>query len=244
MKIDAEAILRKYLPDEQNLLSEAMAYSLLGGGKRLRFNFIARLAEHFNVWDENAQRLAAAVEMIHAYSLVHDDLPCMDDDDFRRGKPSCHKAFGYANALLAGDALLNLAAQTLFKGKTSARYLAACALLFDCSGADGMVLGQVYDLQGIPDKGLINRLKTAKLFEACCLSPALYADVNKKTYALLKELGVNYGMAFQLADDASDGGKSFDFNAKMKPYYDKCLICLEKLGIKGDFFPYALSLLC
>ncbi len=244
MKINSEEILKSYLPKEKTLLSDAMAYSLLGGGKRLRFNFIAQLAEHFNVWDDNTQRLAAAVEMIHAYSLIHDDLPCMDDDDFRRGKPSCHKAFGYANALLAGDALLNLAAATLFRGKASRRYLAASALLFDCSGEQGMVLGQVYDLQNIPDKEQINRLKTAKLFEGCCLSVGLYANVSKKTYALLYDLGVNYGMAFQLADDASDGIKTDSFEEKLSIYYKKCQDCLQKLDIKGDFFPYALSLLC
>ena len=100
----------------ENKVTEAMRYSLMSGGKRLRPALVYETAKLFGKSGGNIDRLAAAIEMIHTYSLIHDDLPCMDDDDFRRGKPSCHKKFGEANAVLAGDALLNLAAETLLDG--------------------------------------------------------------------------------------------------------------------------------
>src|SRR6516165_4730174 len=127
-------------------LAEAMSYSLLAPGKRLRPLLVLLAAEACGGRDAQALPAACAVEMIHAYSLIHDDLPAMDDDDLRRGQPTCHKKFGEATAILAGDALLTLAFQVLAEGYPPATAAAACAALAHGAGAAGMVGGQVLDL--------------------------------------------------------------------------------------------------
>jgi geranylgeranyl diphosphate synthase type II len=141
-----EARLREVVPQTPGPLAEAMSYSLLAPGKRLRPLLVLMACEAGGGRDEQALPAACAVEMIHTYSLIHDDLPAMDDDALRRGQPTCHKKFGEALAILAGDALLTLAFQVLAEGYPPATAAAACAALARGSGAAGMVGGQVLDL--------------------------------------------------------------------------------------------------
>ncbi len=208
---DIEKILEKYLGEAQsgNAALEAARYSLLGGGKRLRPNFVLQSATMLSGADENAERLAAGVEMIHTYSLIHDDLPAMDDDDFRRGKPSCHKKFGEAMAILAGDALLSLAFEIMTAGECGARYLAAVNYIAKMSGHGGMVCGQSLDISGRnkTKKQYLDmiKLKTANMFAASIAAPALYFGAEEKYFNELENFGFNYGIFFQAADDAADG---------------------------------------
>lgn len=189
---------------------EAMRYSLLGAGKRIRAALVLEFARLCGVGEDTAMPFACAVEMIHAYSLIHDDLPCMDDDDFRRGKPSCHKRFGEACALLAGDALLTLAFETAalapLPGEICAR---AVGELARAAGYQGMVGGQIQDLEAenhrIPLEALqsLYGMKTGALLRVSALlgclagqKPALEAAAKAYTDAL--------GITFQITDDILD----------------------------------------
>ena len=147
--------------------------------------------------------------MIHTYSLIHDDLPCMDDDDFRRGKPSCHKQFGEAIAVLAGDGLLNLAIETLLGGDYSKNYFNAIKFVFECSGVCGMIGGQAIDI--LPQKtndfetlDFLTENKTAKLIMACIGATAIYCSATDEQMSDLLAFAENFGKAFQVADDLLD----------------------------------------
>jgi len=160
----------------------------------------------------DAMHFAVAIELIHTYSLIHDDLPCMDDDDFRRGKPTSHKAFGEAIALLAGDALLNLAFQSLFKSvEANPNLLRGAIYLSDCAGGGGMIGGQAMEFSGesLSEEKLIDlyRKKTGALISASILCPCLDAGDNEKLSAL-KSFANAIGLAFQLTDDLLDEGKT------------------------------------
>jgi geranylgeranyl diphosphate synthase type II len=208
-----EALLPKGGPWAE--LEEAMAYSLLGGGKRIRAALLLGSCAMFADDYSPALNHAAAVEMVHAYSLIHDDLPCMDDDDTRRGKPSCHMAFGEATALLAGDALLTLAFETLV-GQDSPfgaeKALAAARILAKAAGAAGMVGGQALDLryearpQDVTPETLtlIDRHKTAALMRAACLIGATLGGVDSQTAEKLGRYAEKLGLAFQIRDDVLD----------------------------------------
>ena len=140
--------LEGYMPESDDIVSRAMRYSVENGGKRIRPELVLSFCEACGGDSEKAMPLACALEMIHTYSLIHDDLPCMDNDDFRRGKPSCHIAFGEEYALLAGDALLTLAFETAVKAQLPAeRVIDAVSVLSEAAGWAGMVGGQVMDLQ-------------------------------------------------------------------------------------------------
>lgn len=191
---------------------EAMRYSLLSGGKRLR-PFILKLFYELNGGaGEDYKPFAAALEMIQTYSLIHDDLPCMDDDDLRRGRPSCHIAFGEANALLAGDALLTLAFQTAAGTKNIApgRVLRAVALLAECAGASGMIGGQTVDLAGekkplsLPEVQLMYQKKTAELLRAAAGIGTVLAGGNEEDLQKSFDYAEALGMAFQIKDDLLD----------------------------------------
>ena len=152
--------------------------------------------------------------MVHTYSLIHDDLPCMDDDDLRRGKPTCHKQFSQAHAVLAGDCLLNCAMEVALGGQGGASYLQATRHLFACSGYKGMIFGQSLDLFTTPTT--LEQLteiasgKTSALFSASIVCPAIYANLPSDQIDLLKKIANNLGIAFQIADDLADGEeKSF-----------------------------------
>jgi farnesyl diphosphate synthase len=194
---------------------EAMRYSSLGGGKRLRAFFVLASATLFKVGALAAMRTASAIEFVHAYSLIHDDLPAMDDDDLRRGKPSCHKQFDEATAILAGDALQALAFEVLAHEDThgdSAVRTALVAELAKAAGAHGMVGGQMLDLlaetQG-PDMSIgaitrLQRLKTGALISFSCTAGAILGKAAEPLRLALSAYAHDLGLAFQIVDDLLD----------------------------------------
>lgn len=192
---------------------EAMRYASLDGGKRLRPFLVMQSASLFNVSPSAALRVGCAVEMIHCYSLVHDDLPCMDDDDLRRGRPTCHKQFDEATALLAGDALLTRAFEVLAAESTHPDPAVRCALVSElahASGGAGMVGGQMVDLRAAElqmDVAAITRLqqmKTGRLIGFSCEAGALLAKAAPTLRQALRNYAHDLGLAFQIADDLLD----------------------------------------
>lgn len=197
--------------DNQDVVVEAMKYSLLNGGKRLRPVFCLEFAKMCSCDRKDALDFACAVEYIHTYSLIHDDLPCMDDDDYRRGKPSCHKKFGEATALLAGDGLLTQAFQIIGDCDLSdSKKVLATRLLAQNSGVSGMIGGQVIDLKyesETPDlKQLlsVHRLKTGALISAACLLGCIAAGADNDKISAASRFAYNLGIAFQIKDDILD----------------------------------------
>src|SRR5947209_4599385 len=214
-----ESHLRSLLRAEQGCppaLTEAMRYSLLAPGKRLRPLLVILAAEACGGRDVEALDAACAVEMIHTYSLIHDDLPAMDDDDLRRGLPTCHKQFGEALAILAGDALLTTAFEVLAGGYPPATAAACCRELARGAGAAGMVGGQVEDLAWerrggtLEDLELLHGRKTGALFRACLRLGVLVAQgerpggADAKVLDQLDAYGCCFGLAFQITDDLLD----------------------------------------
>ncbi|MBI3182186.1 MAG: polyprenyl synthetase family protein [Myxococcales bacterium] len=193
-------------------LLEAMRYSVLGGGKRLRptlcLSFADAVSRASGGGGEAADDAACAVEWVHAYSLIHDDLPAMDDDDLRRGRPTSHKVFGEAMAILAGDALLTEAFALLTREATPLR-ASLCAELAGAAGAAGMVGGQVLDIAADrpADRAHLERmhgLKTGALIRASCRMGALAAGARESELRLADAYGRAVGLAFQIADDVLD----------------------------------------
>jgi geranylgeranyl diphosphate synthase type II len=192
-------------------LREAIRYSLLAPGKRLRPMLVLLAAEACGGSIEPAMPAACAVEMIHAYSLVHDDLPAMDDDDLRRGQPTCHKRFGEATAILAGDALLTMAFEVLARQVEPLRVAAACcAALAEAAGPCGMVGGQADDIDGAGADGGMDELvsihnrKTGALMRVSLKLGALVAGADAAQLTALEEYGRRLGLAFQITDDLLD----------------------------------------
>ena len=198
-------------------LSTAMAYSLCGGGKRLRPVLTLAAGDLFHGSREAALPLACALEMIHTYSLIHDDLPCMDNDDFRRGKPSSHKEFGEATALLAGDALLSYAFELLsdaalvWQPQVSS-YLVAIQEVARAAGVTGMIAGQVADLASGNDIDAgdeeklryIHARKTGALLRASVMAGTYLGNPSDADAAAMARFGGLYGMLFQITDDILD----------------------------------------
>ena len=210
-----DAALDKYLPsekDEPRAIHKAMRYSVFSGGKRLRPIIAMESAKACGGRPKDILPLACAVELVHAYSLIHDDLPSMDDDDYRRGKPSCHKAFGEANAILTGDALLTLAFNVISRNSNPKLGLAAVKELSRAIGTCGIVGGQALDLickDRRKDERMlerINRLKTSKLFEVSARLGAMAAGSKVKEIKAMAAFGSDLGMAFQIVDDIIDRG--------------------------------------
>lgn len=223
---DLQTLLEERLPPQPadrdpGQLVEAMRYSLLAPGKRLRPLLVLAATQAMGVVPDQPMRIAAlAVELVHCYSLIHDDLPAMDDDDFRRGQPANHKAFGEATALLAGDALLTLAFEWLSEagaiagaavpnGGMAERYLRATNSLARGAGMSGMVRGQARDLGEAPpsDLSAIEQLhveKTAALFRTALEIGGHIAGASDEQLSALAQFGENYGIAFQHADDLAD----------------------------------------
>lgn len=194
-------------------LFDAMRYSALGGGKRLRPFMVMEGARVFGVDPARARRVAAAAEFVHCYSLVHDDLPAMDNSDTRRGKPALHKAYDEATAVLAGDALLTLAFETLADPETHEDprvRIELVGLLAGAIGMHGMVGGQMLDLIGEKqefDVGTISRLqrlKTGKLIAFCCEAGAILGKANPAHRQSLRNYAHDLGLAFQVTDDLLD----------------------------------------
>ena len=199
------------LPDSSPTLKKAVEYAVIDGGKRIRPSLCFLSAAFCDVPDKKVLPLALAIECIHSYSLIHDDMPCMDNDAIRRGKPTVHVKFGESMALLAGDALLNLAYEVLFSACVAdPDLLPSCKLIADCAGADGMIGGQALEFDDpVVDEEFLYVLdgkKTGKLIECAVLSAALLSYDNKKISALSAFSGYA-GLAFQLADDLLDQDK-------------------------------------
>lgn len=209
---DIEATLETILPSPTTRLHKAMRYSVLGGGKRLRSFFVWAGSQLYDVPSDQALKTATAFELIHAYSLVHDDLPCMDDADLRRGKPSCHKAFGEATATLVGDALIPLAFQTLSSLDMDSKIrLDLIDGLSRTIGSEGLVAGQMRDLdqedwlrtfEGLQE---LQYLKTGVLFGFATEAGAILGNAPASERQALKSYGTLFGQAFQMMDDWLDG---------------------------------------
>lgn len=209
-----------YLPEEKNeskSVLEAMKYSLNAGGKRLRPVMLLASCRLAGGSDEDALPFACALECIHTYSLIHDDLPAMDDDDLRRGKPTNHIVFGEACAVLAGDALLNRAFEIMIKAIAGADndkrdgLIKAAGCISDASGYNGMIGGQIADIEG-ENSGIrdleflkfIHKNKTGALIKSAVLAGAYIGNADKKLRDKLSELGDLIGLEFQIADDILD----------------------------------------
>ena len=215
---DIEAGMKEYMPEEtgyQKTVFEAMNYSLLAGGKRLRPMFLYEAYQMFGGRDEKAVRpFMMALEMIHTYSLVHDDLPAMDNDEYRRGKLTTHKKFGEAMGILAGDALLNGAFETAFlafDSETEAAQIGrALKILGRKAGVYGMVGGQVVDVEKegcFMDEDMlyfVHKNKTSALIESALMTGAVLAGANEKQAAVMEQCGTDIGLAFQIQDDILD----------------------------------------
>jgi farnesyl diphosphate synthase len=214
--VDVEAALRKVMASEdepERRLFDSMRYAALGGGKRLRPFLVLQGAGLFSVGRRSALRAAAAIELVHCYSLVHDDLPAMDDDDLRRGKPTVHKAFDEATAILAGDALLTLAFEVLAHPDTHSNPEVRCRLVAElarAAGARGMVAGQMIDLSAagrdidIGEITRLQRLKTGGLIGFACEAGAILGQAGEPQHEALRGYAHDLGLAFQIADDLLD----------------------------------------
>ena len=206
--------LNAFLPkekEEPTTIHKAMRYSVFSGGKRVRPILAVEAARTCCGKPKDAMVAACAIELIHTYSLIHDDLPSMDDDDYRRGKPTCHRVFGEANAILAGDALLTLAFNIIAARMDPKRGAAVARELSEAAGTRGMVGGQAIDLEwqgdDVDTKTLnnIHMLKTAKLFEVSTKLGAVSAGAGRRAAAAMAAFGASVGMAFQMVDDIIDG---------------------------------------
>lgn len=206
-------ILNKFcdgLHCQPKILADSLKYSLQIGGKRVRPAMMFAAGELLGVERGKIENFALALELIHTYSLIHDDLPEMDNDDFRRGKPSNHKVFGAGNAILAGDGLLNTAYSILLaECRKGAEYVSAAEFICDCAGIYGMIAGQSADLlyekiENCNEEilGFIYENKTAKMLTAPLVVPAILSG--GKYYSELKLFGSSFGSLFQLTDDILD----------------------------------------
>lgn len=217
-QVRVESAMERWLPAADTVptrLHEAMRYAVLGGGKRIRPLLIYATGETLDIAPERLDPAAAAVEMIHAYSLIHDDLPAMDDDDLRRGRPTCHRAFDEATAILAGDALQALALEVLAcdtaMDATPAERVAMLAVLARASGSCGMAGGQAIDLeaerttQSLGDLEAMHALKTGALMSAAITLALLTGgDRPDAERDALRRFGDAIGLAFQVRDDILD----------------------------------------
>ena len=211
---EVDAALSRWLPlatEAPVPVHEAMRYATLGPGKRFRPVLLLLVGETLGVESEAALPSACALEFIHAFSLVHDDLPAMDDDDLRRGRPTCHRAYGEATAILAGDALCALAFEVIARGTPAADLVPdLVATLGDAVGTRGMIGGQVLDLLGegaaptLEAVGEIHRRKTAALIRAACVMGAILGRAEPPAREALTRYGEACGLAFQVADDVLD----------------------------------------
>ena len=232
-------LLESHLPDSRHVLHQAMRYSVLNGGKRLRPLLVYAAGEVINASMDKLDNTAIALECIHAYSLIHDDLPAMDNDDYRRGQLSCHKKFDEATAVLAGDALQSFAFEILGRNN----HIQQIILLAKSIGDQGMVLGQSEDMnlknQTIDQAKIyeIHQLKTGKLISASIQLGLLCVEEKDKNHSavfnMLTDFAENFGLAFQLRDDLSDQDYSGDQDHLKKQidlYFDRAKQNLNQLS--------------
>jgi farnesyl diphosphate synthase len=210
-----ESILDQYLPHANmnpGTLHQAMRYSALAGGKRFRPVLVYASGKALGLKMDRLDPLACAIELIHTYSLIHDDLPAMDDDDLRRGQPTCHRAFGEATAILAGDALQALAFEILASANPAqeATNLRLVRELASACGSTGMAGGQALDLSAVgysislPELETMHRLKTGALIQLAVTAPCHMADASDDTNNRFSDFGEYLGLAFQVHDDILD----------------------------------------
>jgi farnesyl diphosphate synthase len=223
---DVDAVLQRLLPKPHGLharVHEAMRYAIFAGGKRLRPFLVLASGRLFGVETASLYRVAAAIEAVHTYSLVHDDLPCMDDDDLRRGRPTTHIAFDEATAVLADDALLTVAFEILSQRETHASPEVRCQLidkLAKAAGSNGMIGGQTIDMEAVKrpldsdDVILLQRMKTGALFEFSCEAGPILAEAALEHRDRLKNYARQFGLIFQITDDLLDAVGSTEKTGK------------------------------
>ncbi len=209
-----DKFLKKYLKSQKKTnLIIPMSYGTLSGGKKIRSSIIFDTGKIFKLKEEKILFVCAAVELIHSYSLIHDDLPCMDDDKIRRGKPSTHIKFGESTAVLAGNSLLTLAFEIITEKKFNINEKLKLDLMKNlaiCSGHTGVAGGQELDLRYEKQKKNLNQIlemhrkKTGKLFSFCCYAIGVLANKTKNEKKQLSKIGEDIGLLFQLADDFLD----------------------------------------
>ena len=253
---DTNIFLKKYLKSQKKTnLIIPMTYGLLPGGKKIRSKILVDVGKIFNIEYKKLIIIGSAVECIHAYSLIHDDLPCMDNDSIRRGKPSTHVKFSEATAILAGNSLLTLAFEILSNNKLNLNHRTKNILikkLSECSGHTGIAGGQYLDLyyekKKLPLKKIINMQlkKTGKLFSYCTIVPLIINKSSKKNIRKFESIGFDIGLIFQIVDDLLDykgntrkvGKKTKKDNKLGKATlisllgYQNALIYIEKLRMK------------
>ncbi len=208
--------LDKLLPTPntpEGRLVEAMRYSAISNGKKLRPFLLIKSAALFDIPRSASLRLAAALEMVHIYSLIHDDLPCMDNDDLRHGQPSCHKKFDETTALLAGDALLTRAFDVIADEKTCTDAVLRCQLIMElarAAGATGMMGGQMLDMMAadlemdLVEVTRLQQMKTGRLISFACEAGAILGKASFSDRQILKDYAKDIGLAFQITDDLLD----------------------------------------
>jgi len=203
--------LESLLPNDDSVLSKAIRYSVLNGGKRLRPLLVYLSSELGDSTPEAQDSVSCAVELIHCYSLIHDDLPSMDDDSLRRGMPTCHKKFGEAVAILAGDAIQPLAYYSLTKSKEieDKHKVSLVSMLAEACGQNGMVEGQILDISenkslSIEDLDYMHSKKTGSLIKTCLEMGGLISHLPEEEINLLSKYGEKVGLAFQIRDDIID----------------------------------------
>ncbi len=234
-------MLSKVFKDE-TLLDEASNYALLNGGKRLRPILLIEFAKLFNDIDETVYEFATSLELIHNYSLVHDDLPSMDDDDYRRGNLTVHKKFGEDIAILSGDNLLNKSYEILFDGfkysKSKEDYIKACEYLALQSGSSGMIGGQILDISNdLTNEEKIVEMyikKTCGLIKSACKCGAILSGANDRFIDLSEEFGEALGLAFQIQDDILDYEQDLKINKKTMANISSMEIAIEKLNYYSE----------
>ena len=242
-----DRFLKKYLKNQQkSLLIEPMKYGVLSGGKKIRSTIIFETGKIFNLSTKKLLNICGAVECIHSYSLIHDDLPCMDNDKIRRGKPATHIKYGEATAVLAGNSLLTLAFEMIADNKylinnnSKVELIKALSL---CSGHSGIAGGQELDLKYENKKRNIKQItemqkkKTGKLFNFCCFAAGTIAGKNKKEKLFLSNLGEEIGLLFQLADDFIDvkGSKKITGKPTHKDKKKGKTTLINLIGYKNAF---------
>ncbi|HRR95583.1 MAG TPA: polyprenyl synthetase family protein [Candidatus Ratteibacteria bacterium] len=239
LKKEIENSLDRYLPSEKttpSILHKAMRYSIFSGGKRLRPIIILLVGEILNIDKRKLMPFACGVEFIHNFSLIHDDLPAMDNDDYRRGKLTCHKKFGEDIAILAGDSLIALGFQVIAETKISS----LISYVAKAIGSEGMAGGQVLDIiskdKNVSDKFKRQRdeKKTGKLFEVCFLGPTFFKRVNDKEKKQLLKISKNFGIGFQIRDDIEDKeGDIKKLKSKLSFIHKQLKKDIELFGKKG-----------
>ena len=214
----AEAINRKIdelfptsFTKNADILFEAIRYSAISASKKIRGFLLVKTADIFNVNREQSLKIAAAIEMIHTYSLIHDDLPAMDNDDYRRGKPSCHKEFGEAIGILAGDALLTYAFEVIASDQDNIDPILRIKIIQEITraiGIKGMIGGQVIDITSqnmdYDDLKEVHKLKTGALIEASCVAGAIMGHAYSDEILVFREYAGKLGLIFQMVDDLID----------------------------------------